>query len=229
MNAPARLHNNPPDPIDEALAPFDETRQEAESWLDGKPVETEGQMKAVDALIKEMKAAKKAVEQAEESAAKPIYDQWKAEKAKFAPTLTDLDRIVKGLVAVVDGFKRKLAAEKEAARKEAERAAWEATRAAQEAARLADATNIEATRAVAKAAEEAESAQQAAMAANKDTVKGLRTVTRYEITDHKGLLNFIAKNARDDVTAFIEEWARKNHKQFTNADGLKVWTEKEAF
>lgn len=229
MNAPARLHNNPPDPIDEALAPFDETRQEAESWLDGKPVETEGQMKAVDALIKEMKAAKKAVEQAEESAAKPIYDQWKAEKAKFAPTLTDLDRIVKGLVAVVDGFKRKLAAEKEAARKEAERAAWEATRAAQEAARLADATNIEATRAAAKAAEEAESAQQAAMAANKDTVKGLRTVTRYEITDYKGLLNFIAKNARDDVTAFIEEWARKNHKQFTNADGLKVWTEKEAF
>jgi hypothetical protein len=32
-----------------------------------------------------------------------------------------------------------------------------------------------------------------------------------------------------DVTAFIDEWARKHHKEFANADGLRVWTEKEAF
>jgi hypothetical protein len=229
MNAPQRLHNNPPDPIDEAMAPFDATREEAEGWLDGRAVETEGQMKAVDALIKEMKAAKKAVEAAEESAAKPLYDAWKAEKAKFVPTITDLDRIVKGLVSIVDGFKRKLAAEKAEAQRKAEAEAWEKTRAAQEAAKLADAANIEAVRAAAKAAEEAEAAQRAAREAGKDTVKGLRTVTRYEVTDHRALLNFIAKNARDDVTAFIDAWAAKNHKQFTHADGLKVWSEKEAF
>lgn len=222
-------HNNPPDPIDEALAPFDATREEAESWLDGKPVENEGQMKAVDALIKDMKAAKKAVETAEESAAKPIYDAWKAEKARFAPTLTDLDRIVKGLVAIVDGFKRKLAAEKAEAAKLAEKVAWEKTRAAQDAARLADATNIDAMRAAASAADDAEAAQKAAMAASKDTVKGLRSVTKYEVTDHRALLNYIAKNVREDVTAFIDEWARKHHKEFPNADGLKVWIEKEAF
>jgi hypothetical protein len=222
-------NNNPPNPIDEALAPFDATREEAESWLDGKPVETEGQMKAVDALIKEMKAARKAVEAAEESTAKPMYDAWKAKKAEFAPTLNDLDRIVKGLVACVDGFKRKLAAEKEAARKEAERKAWEATRAAQEAARLADASNIDATRAAAKAMEDAEAAQKAAMDAKKDVVKGLRTVTRYEVTDHRALLNYIAKNVRDDMTAFIDAWAAKHHKEFPNADGLRVWIEKESF
>lgn len=228
MNAPSRLHNNPPNPIDEALAPFDDARVEAEGWLDGKPVETEGQMKAVDALIKDMKAARKAVETAEESAAKPIYDQWKAEKAKFAPTITDLDRIVKGLVSIVDGFKRKLAAEKAEAERKAQAEAWAKTRAAEEASRQADASNIEATRAAAKAMEEAEEAQRIAMAAAKDTVKGLRTVTKYEITDHRALLNWIAKNARDDVTAFIEEWARKNHKTAA-AEGLRVWTEKEAF
>ena len=91
MNIAQTGHNLPPNPIDEALAPFDAVREEAEGWLDGKPVETEGQMKAVDELIKGMKAARKAVEVAEESAAKPIYDQWKAEKAKFAPTITDLE------------------------------------------------------------------------------------------------------------------------------------------
>lgn len=231
MNAPAvdRLHNSPPDPIDEALAPFGDSISEAEGWLDGAAVTTEGQMLTVDGLIKEIKSARKSVEAAEESEAKPIYDAWKAAKARFKPTIDDLDRIVKGLVSVVDAFKRKLAAEKEAARKEAERLAWEETRKAQEAARLADAGNIEATRAAAAQMEAAEEAQRKAAEAAKDTVKGLRTVTRYEITDHRALLNWIAKNDRDAVTAFIEEYARKEHKVIANADGLRVWTEKEAF
>ena len=224
-----RLHNMPPDPIDEALAPFVDVISEAEGWLDGTPVENEGQMKAVDTLIKDMKAAKKAVEAAEESEAKPIYDQWKAAKERYKPTLTDLDRIVKGLVATVDAFKRKLAAEKEAARKEAERLAWEETRKAQEAARLADATNIEAQRAAAALAEAAETAQRAAQSAAKDTVKGMRTVTKYEVTDHRALLHWIAKNDKDAVYAFIEEWARRNHKDQQAAEGLRVWIEKEAY
>lgn len=224
-----RLHNNPPDPIDEALAPFGDTISEAENWLDGKPVETEGQMQAVDVLIKGVKAAKKAVEGAEESAAKPIYDAWKAEKAKFAPTLTDLDRIVKGLVAAVDSFKRKLAAEKEARERKAREEAQAAMRAAQEAARAANASDIEAQREASRLQMEAEIAQAEAAKASKDTVKGMRTVTRYEVTDHRALLHWIAKNDREAVTAFIDEWARRNHKERQGADGLRVWQEKQAF
>lgn len=224
-----RQHNNPPDPIAEALAPFGDFISEAENWLDGTAVENESQMKAVDDLTKQLKTAKKAVEAAEESEAKPFYDQWKAAKARYKPTLDDLDRMVKGLIAAVDVFKRKLAAEKEAARKEAERLAWEATRAAQEAARQADATNIEAQREAAAAIAAAEDAQRLAAAAAKDTVKGMRTVTRYEITDHRALLNWIAKNDRDAITAFIEDYARKEHKVIANAEGIRVWQEKEAF
>ena len=143
-------HNNPPSAIDDALTPYGDAITEAEGWLDGTEVTTEGQMKAVDMLIKEIKAAKKAVEAAEESEAKPIYDAWKAAKDRYKPTLTDLDRIVKGLVATVDAFKRRLAAEKEADRKKAEAEAWEATRKAQEAARQAAETDIEAQRAAAQ-------------------------------------------------------------------------------
>lgn len=224
----SNLHNNPPDPIDDALAAFGDTISEAESWLDGKPVETECQMKSVDALTKEIKAARKAVESAEESEAKPIYDQWKAAKARYKPTLDDLDRIVKGLVAAVDGFKRRLAAEKEAARKKAEAEAWEATRKAQEAARLADASNIDVQRQAAAAQAEAEALQQAAMAAKHDTVKGMRTVTRYQIEDHRSALHWIAANDRGAMTAFIEEYVRRNHKDKQIA-GVKVWQEKEAY
>lgn len=230
MNAPAVIgHNLPPDIIDETLAPFGDVISEAENWLDGQKVETEAQMKAADALLKGIKAARKAVDEARDLSTKPLHDAWKGEVARWKPTQDDLDRLAKGLIALLDDFKRKLAAEKEAARKEAERLAWEETRKAQEAARLADASNIEATRAAAAQMEAAEDAQRRAAEAAKDTVKGLRTVTRYEITDHKALLNWIAKNDRDAITAFIEDYARKEHKVIANADGIRVWTEKQAF
>ena len=227
MDIPPMGHNLPPNPIDDALIPFGDAITEAEAWLDGKPVETEGQMKAVDALIKDVKAGKKAVEGAEESAAKPIYDQWKAEKAKFAPTITDLDRIVKGLVATVDGFKRKLDAEKEAARKEAERLAWEETRKAQEAARNAAANDIEAQRAADAQIEAAEAAQRAAAIAAKDKVLGLRSVTTVVVVDQVQLAKWLWANDRDAMVEFHEERARK---LFLHLPGVvdRV-TEKKAF
>jgi len=110
---PGRGHNGPPsDPLDEALAPYGDDITEAEGWLDGKAVETEGQMKAVDALRKALRGARQAVEKAEEAEAKPLHEAWKKAKARFKPTLDDVSRLEKGLVALVDGFKRKLAAEK---------------------------------------------------------------------------------------------------------------------
>lgn len=222
-------HNMPPDPIDEALVPFGDVISEAEAWLDGQKVDTEAKMKAADELLKGIKAARKAVDDARDASTKPLHEAWKAEVARWKPTQDDLDRLAKGLAVLVNDFKVALAKEKEEARKKAEVEAWEKTRAAQEAARLADASNIEATRAAAAAIEEAEAAQRLAHAAGKDTVKGLRTVTKYEITDHKALLHWIARNDKDAVYAFIEEWARKEHKACANADGLRVWNEKEAF
>jgi len=228
MNA-ALGHNSPPDPIDDALAPFGDAIAEAENWLDGTPVETEPQMKAVDALVKTIKAAKKAVEAAEESEAKPYYDQWKAAKERYKPTLTDLDVRIKGLVASGDAFKRKLAAEKAEAERKARAAAEEAMRAARKAAEEAAANDYAAQQAAMAAQVEAEIAATKARIAAADTVKGLRTVTRFEVTDHRALLHFIARNDKDAITAFVDAWAQKNHKEHPGADGLRVWQEKESF
>jgi hypothetical protein len=223
-----RTHNNPPDPIDEALAPYGGVIEEAQNWLDGTAVENEAQMKAVDQLLRGIKDAHKAVSAAEESEAKPIYDQWKAAKARFAPTLTDLDRIKKGLVSIVDAFKRKLAAEKAEAERKARAEAEAARRVAEEAARAVDAGDIEAMRAADAAMEEARRAQEAAQAASKDTVKGLRTVHRYEITDHRAALHDIAANDREAITAFIEAYVAKSYRARAIA-GVRTWSEKEAF
>lgn len=229
MTNPALMgHNNPPDPIDEALAPYADAIEEAENWLDGEPVQDEAQMKAVDALIKEMRAAKSDLSNAQKAATAPLHDAWKAEIARWKPTVEDIERRLKGLAAVVDPFKRKLAEEKEAAKRKAYEEARAKERAAEEAAAKANAANYEEQMEADRLQAEAMAAKKAASEANRDKVTGLRTVTRYEITDYRALLHWIAANDRDAVTAFIEEWARKNHKGAT-ADGLKVWTEKEAY
>lgn len=229
MNKIARIGDNlPPDPIDEALAPYGDFISEAESWLDGAVVENENQMKAVDDLTRQIKSALKDVNAAERSAAAPLHDAWKTEKARWKPTIEDLTRIRDGLVAAVGGFKAKLAAEKKAA----ERAAWEAAdklrREAEEAAAKAASTDIDAQRDAAEAKQAAQDAVKAASTQSKDTVKGMRKVTRYEITDHRDALHWIAKNDKDAITAFIEEYVRVNHKK-TTIVGVRVWEEKEAF
>lgn len=224
-------HNGPPDPIDTITAEHENTRMEAENWADGSPVETEAQMKAVDALRAGMRTYRIALEAGQKSATAPLYDVYKAELARWKPTIDDAKRIEDCLVAVVGTFKKRLADEKAAAERKAQQEAWEKTRAAQEAARQADAGDIEAQRAAHAAIAEANAAQDAAAAAKADSVKGLRTVTKYEITNHKALLHWIAANDRDAITAFIDEWARKNHKSRLGhiTDGLKVWTEKDAY
>lgn len=221
--------NNPPDPIDEAVAPWAGVIAEAEHWLDGKPVQKESQMKQVDSILREIKRASTAITAAEKEQTAPLHEAWKAEKARWKPTLDDLDRMKKGLPKLTDAFKRKLAEEKAAAERKAREEAERKQREAEEAARAADATDIEAKREAEAKIIEAKKAAAAASKASKDTVKGMRTVTRYEITDHKALLHWIAKNRRDDMTAFIEAWAQSNHKTNRNAEGLRVWDEKESF
>lgn len=231
MNAHAQIGgNNPPDPLDEALAPYGDFITEAESWLDGEAVTNEDQMKAVDAIAKQIKAAKKDVTAAQKSESAPLHDAWKAALARYKPTIDDLDRMAKGLASLVDGFKRKLAEEKRAA----ERAAWEAAEKARKEAEAkaaaANTANIEEQREAEEARRAAQEAEKAAQAARKDTssVKGLRTVTRYEITDHRAALHWIAQQDRDAMTAFIEDYVCRNHKA-VQIDGVRVWQDREAF
>jgi len=230
MNIIAQIgHNQAPDAIDETIAPFADAISEAESWLDGGIVENEGQMQAVDAIAKEIRAARSAIDKARKASTEPLHKVWKDEVARWKPTEDDLDRLQKGLAAAVDGFKRKLAAAKAEAERLARADAEAKAKAAHEAAQRASDTDIEAQRAAAQATLEAEiAAKLASKAARDNDVKGMRTVWRYEITDHKALLNWIARNDRNAVTAFIEQYAATHHKQGA-IDGIRSWSEKEAY
>jgi hypothetical protein len=186
-------------------------------------------MRAVDAILAEVKAAEKAVTAAQKSEAAPLHDAWKAALARYKPTLDDLDRIKRGLIAAVDGFKRKLAAEKAEAERKAREEAERAAEALRQAHAAAQASDIEAQRALAAAEQEAEIARiKAAQAAKIATVKGMVTRTFYEVTDHRALLHWIAANDRDAITAFIEDYAKRNHSLGRKMDGLRVWQNKVA-
>ena len=221
-------HNNPPDAIDEATAPFSQAIEEAQNWLDGTVIDTESQMIAVDAIIKELRSAKAHIAKAKKSATAPLHDAWKNEIARWKPTEDDVDRRLKGLAAVVDQFKRDLAKQKEEAKKAAYEEARRKEQEAEEARRKASPADYEAQVAADRAAQEAMEAKKAASAANKDTVKGMRTVHHHEITDHRALLHWIAANDKPAMTAFIEDYARRNARS-RPMDGVRTWTEKEAY
>jgi len=220
--------NSPPDPIDLALEPYADIIEEVANWLDGATVENEQQLAATDKLLKALKEARKAVDEARDECTKPLHEAWKSEVARWKPTQDDLDRQVKCLVAAQAPFKAKLAAEKEEARRKAEAEAAAKAEAARKAHLEANAASIEEQRKADELLEEAARAERAAARAAKDTVKGMRTVQVYEIEDHRAALHWIAKNDRDAITAFIEEYVRRNFK-LRAIDGVKVETKKEAF
>lgn len=219
--------NNPPDPIDTALAPFNDTLEEVANWLDGATVENDGQLAATDKLLKDLKAARKAVDTARDDCTKPLHEIWKAEVARWKPTQDDLDRQVKCLVAAQAPYKARLAAEKEAKRQVAEAEARAKAEEARQAHLAANAASLEEQRRADDLLKAADEAAKQAARASKDTVKGMRTVQVYEITDHRAALNWIARNDRDAVTAFIEEYVRRNFK-LRQIEGVAVDTRKEA-
>jgi hypothetical protein len=221
-------HNNPPDPIDLALEPYADILEEVGNWLDGATVENDGQLKATDKLLKDLKSARKAVDEARDEFTKPLHEAWKTEVARWKPTQDDLDRQVKCLVAAQAPYKAKLAAEKEAARLAAEAEAAAKIEAARQAHLAANASSLEDQRKADDLLKEAENAQRAAARAAKDIVKGMRTVQVYEIHSHREALNWIARNDREAITLFIEDYVRGNFK-LRPIDGVKVETRKEAF
>ncbi len=234
-------HNNPPadDPIDAALAEYGDAISEAESWLDGAKVENEGQMKAIDVLAKQIRAARSAVDKARDDATKPLHDAWKGEVARWKPTQDDLDRIQKGLAKIVNDFKVAEKARRDTEEAEKRRAAEEAARAAREAAQAVDEGNIESVRAADRAKEDAEIAASQARKAASDAkaVKGLRTVTKFAFEEpteanprggRRLALNDIAQNDPEAITAFIDDYVRRNH-TIRPIAGVRVWQEQEAY
>jgi len=220
--------NSPPDPIEVVTAQYDDIISEAQNWSDGESVTDEAQMNAVDELIKGFKTYRADLTKAAKERTDPLHKAWKAEVAAVKVYTDDADLLQGTLVAAVAPFKARLADEKEAARKAAWQAAQDAERKANAKAAAADTANIDALREAAQAQAAAMEARKAASAAQKDTVKGMRTVQYHDISDMRALVNWIATNDKPAMAAFAEAYAARNHKDIPDAV-VRSWTAKEAF
>ena len=193
---------------------------------------TDGQMDAVDALIKAIKAAEKGIGAARDAETKPLHEAWKAEVARWKPTVDDLGRIKNGLVAAVGEYRKAKAAAQERAAAKARAEAAQARAVAEAAVRTADPADIEAQRIAAAKVAAAEVASAEAAKATKAKVKGLRVVHHHAIdlgeNPHRAALAWIAVNDRDAVTEFIEAYVAK-HYRLRPIDGVRTWETKEAF
>lgn len=225
--------NNPPvetpSEIDLIIEPFGMYLDEADNWLDGDDdaVKTEDQMKAVDDLNKQVKKAAKAIDDERKARVKPFNDQVSEINAAYNARKEKLKLKSDGLVKLVGGYKKvlleKQQAERAAKAAEADRLAKEAAKAAQ-----ASDTDIRAKEAALEAEKAARSAQKEAKKADKAKVGGLRTVTKFEITDYKKTIHDIAVNDKEAIKKFCDDYARLNHRNRAIA-GVEVWQEQEAF
>lgn len=227
-------HNGGPDmdPIAAVTDQYGDTLSEIENWTDGTLVETEAQMLAVDALLKEFKTYKTALNNAAKERTAPLHTAWKAEVAAVKVYTDDADKLQAALVASVSPFKKKLADEKRAV----ERAAWEAAdkvrREAAEAEAKANAASIDDQRDLEAKRQAVIDAETAAKAASKDKPKGLRWEYPFVITDMSDVLRWMNKNARADLEAaalaYVTKYVRE-HKDATAIPGVNVTKTQEGF
>lgn len=229
-DTPAAGHNNPPSPIELALAPFNDTLGEIEHWLDGDPITTAEQNKAVDALAKALRGIRKKIGEARDVEVKPLHEAYKAAHAEWEPIIAELKLQQELLGACSQEFKlaevKRKEAEAAAARAEARRVEQAAEVAAAKAKALG--SDLGAAKAAVEAKQQAQEAKAAASAASQDTVKGLRTVWHYEVTDARAALGWIAANDRAALEQYIDEYARARHRNVAIA-GVRSWSSKEAY
>ncbi len=228
MNELAAIgHNQPPPDPASIKSEYSDLILEVENWLDGYAVETEDQMKSVDALLKGVKDAEKEAKAAKETAYRPHKEAGDAVVAEWKPLLDDFGRMKSGLTTIVGKFKTRLAAEKAA---EARRLRDEADNKAREAGAAknqADMGNIEERREADDLAARAREMERAAQAVEK--VTGLRTFTVPGIVDPKACINWIVRNDKPAVMEFMEGYvARAVREGRRDIDGVIIRKEKRA-
>lgn len=223
-------HNNPP-AIDAFGLALDDAYETAKDFLDGSPIETQGQADAIGRIVSEVKKIRKDADTARADEKRPHDEAAKAVQVKWKPLLDRADTIITAAQRPLTDYLAKLAAKQAEAERLARVEAEKAAQAAIEAQRQADSVEaIEAAKALQK---EADAAARAASKAGKakahvagaDRAIGLRSHRVAQVNDHRAALLWIAKNDPDAVNVFVEEYARRNAVT-RPMDGVEVVTER---
>jgi hypothetical protein len=195
---------------------LDDLYIEAGNFLDGAPIENQGQADAIGVILSTAKKIKKDMDEARAEEKRPHDEAAKAVQLKWKPLLDRCDAIGMAAKAPLTDYLNKLAEEQ----REAERIAREeAARAAQEAieAERASVGNLaaqEVTRQLQRAADTlardaARAGKAKAHVAGADRALGLRTYTIAVVTDRRALLEHVMRNDPDALADWLNTYATK--------------------
>lgn len=206
------ISNNPPPEASFSMA-IDDLYEEAKNFIDGTPVETQGQADAIGKIVSELKQIRKAADSARTDEKRPHDDAAKAVQAKWKPLLDKADRAIDAAGKPLTAFLVRLENERRA---EAQRLADEAAKAAQQAqeahrnvaslddAERADELAKEAVK-LEKAARRTDKAKSNVAGVNRAI--GLRTYWKATVTDFGALLRYMKEARPDDLKALLSDYA----------------------
>jgi NADH dehydrogenase/NADH:ubiquinone oxidoreductase subunit G len=205
-------HNNPPPEIAFSLS-IDDLYDEARNFLDGEPIETEGQANAVGIILTSLRKIRKDADAARADEKRPHDDAAKAVQAKWKPLLEKADRVINAAQRPLTDY---LVRQESARIAEAERLAEEARKAEQQAqaamqnvASLDDAERSEQlvkdANKLAKAAKRTDKAK--SHVAGMDRAIGLRTYWNATVTDYSALLRYMKEARPEDLKAMLRDYA----------------------
>ncbi len=217
--------NNPP-PFEAFSLHVEELFALVSDTVAGAVVETDEQDAALDALLDDLRKAKKDAD-AERAAEKKPHDDAAAEvQARWKPLLARCDMAVAEIKRLLTPYRdAKQRAKDEAARQAREEAAAK-QQAAQEALRASD--DLEARFA---AEQQLKQASKLTAVANKidRSPKGFRTTYRVEVTDFKALLKHYMARRPDVVKAWLAEQADRDVRSgVRDIPGVNVIEERNA-
>jgi hypothetical protein len=207
-------HNNPP-AFDAFSLALDDAYDTAKDFLDGAPIENQGQADAVGRIVGEVKKIKKDADEARKDEKRPHDEAAAAVQAKWKPLLDRAETILAAAQKPLTAYLNKLAEEQREAeriaREEAARKAQEAIEASRQAEGL-DA--IERARELEKEAdkaakEAARSGKAKAHVTGADRAIGLRTYKVATVEDYPALLRHIKQTDPGALRAWLDEYARK--------------------
>lgn len=215
-------HNNPP-PLETMGLHIEDLFSLVSGSLAGGEVTTDDQEAALDAILDDVRKAKKDADAMRAAEKKPYDDAAKAVQAAWKPLLDRCDKAADAIKAALTPYRTAKQRAKDEAARIAREEAEAKQRAAQAALRQSD--DLESRFA---AEEQLKQASKLAAQANKidRSATGLRTYQIADVTDRRALLEHVMRNDPDALTDWLAEYARKALP--AQLPGVTIRTEKKA-
>lgn len=218
-------HNNPPPHVAHSMN-IDDLFETISGTTAGGKVETDQQEADLDALLDDVRKARKAADTQRAAEKKPHDDAAAAVQALWKPLLTKCDMAATEIKNLLTPYREaKQRAKDEAARKAREEAERQ-QREAQEALKQPD--DLEARF---EAEQKLAAAKKLTAVANKidRSASGLRTYWRHQIVSRQELLRYVKERHPEDLADMLNEWARRKVAEGTRSiPGCDITEEKRA-